>query len=290
MLLSLATDQHIDRLKMEAALRSRDLKLPHSAAQKLQKIMMDDQIQPNEFSKQFEQILASTKTLNWKIYLYLNDIKGRFVDQINQVSWSQVFVFVSIFSLLYFLYKKFKLRKQVTVFYEISYNVLERILALLGYFVPIVVVYQSYLVHLLRRYPTLHIIYPNFMQAAVKLYTEKSMLISYGYFFGLMLFCISLKYPRSRFVRFHTIRGLFFFSFQGIPDLIYTSFQTADVINNAQRESTLLFLLAFYASLIIPCLYQALTHTYPKNSFIREAIEVQLGRDNNEDFKWWDRN
>ena len=289
MLLNLDTDQDIDFLKWEATLQTKDQTFTHSAAQKLKEILLDDQIQPKEFIDEFNKILASTDNLNWKTLAFFIDIKDRFVDRMLQVSWLQISLILFIVSFFFFLNKKFKLKKLVKILYSLSGNITERFAALVGYFVPLVVVYANYLITLLPSYPYLNLILPNFMRAAVYIYVQKPLYINFGYFFAIVFLCIQYKLPRSRFIRFHMVRGIMLLAFQGIPEMIFQLLQFSDFISNTQRINTALFLFVINLFWILPCLVQAITHTYPKSSFIRDAIEIQLGRDNNEDFKWWDR-
>ena len=183
MLLSLDPDQDINFLKWEAALKTKDQQFPHAAAQKLKEILLDDQIQPEEFFKQFNTILASTESLGWKTFVSINNIKGRFVDQITTIAWPQVFLILSLFAFLIFLTQKFTLRTPTKKLYRIIGNLFERIVALFGYFVPLVVIYSSYVITLLPSYPYLNLIVPKFMQTAINIYMQYPMYINFGYFF-----------------------------------------------------------------------------------------------------------
>jgi hypothetical protein len=289
MLLSLDPDQDINFLKWEAALQTKDQKFPHASAQKLKEILLDDQIQPQEFIAQFNKVIASTESLGWKTFVSLTDIKDRFFDQVSTVSWAQIFIIVSIFICLFALNKKFNLKTPTKKVSRITSNILERMVALFGYFVPLVVIYSSYVITLLPSYPYLNLIVPNFMRTAIKIYMQYPMYINFGYFFGIVFLCLQFKLPRPRFIRFHMIRGIMLLAFQGVPDLIFQLLQSSDSITPHQRVTTALCLFVINLFWILPCLYQAITHTYPRSSFIRDAIEIHVGRDDNEDFKWWDR-
>lgn len=289
MLLSLDPDQDINFLKWEAALQTRDQKFPHAAAQKLKEILLDDQIQPEEFIRQFNKILASTESLSWKTFVSINNLKDRFVDQITAISWPQIFIFLSIFAIFFFFNRKLNLKTPTKRLSSIFGNIIERIVALFGYFVPLVVIYSSYVITLLPSYPYLNLIVPNFMQAAINIYMQYPMYINFGYFFGIVFLCLQFKLPRPRFIRFHMVRGIMLLAFQGVPDLIFQLLQSSDSITPNQRITTALCLFVINLFWILPCLFQALTHTYPRSSFIRDAIEIHVGRDNDEDFKWWDR-
>jgi hypothetical protein len=289
MLLSLEPDQDINFLKWEAALQTRDQKFPHAAAQKLKEILLDDKIQPEEFIAQFNKILGSTESLSWKTYIILNSIKDRFIDKITSVSWSQILIVLILFSLFFFLNKKFKLKKHTKKVSAIISNILERFLALCGYFVPMLVLYSSYMTLLLPTYPYLNLVLPNFMRTAMGLYLRYPMLINFGYFFAIVFLSIQYRLPKPRFIRFHLVRGIMLLAFQGIPDLIFSLLQSSDSINPQQRLTTALCLFAINLFWTLPGMFQAIMHTYPPSSFIRDAVEIHLGRDKEEGFKWWDR-
>lgn len=289
MLLSLEPNQDIKFLKWEAALQTRDQKFPHAAAQKLKEILMDDQIKPEEFITKFNKILATTESLSWKMYLSINDIKDTFFDQILRVSWFQIFLILFIFSFLLFIKKRFKLKTPRKKIIFITSNILERCGALLAYFMPILILYASYLPTLLPSYHFFSLIIPNFFRTPMSFYMQHPNVVSFGYFFLIITIAIQLKLPRNRFVRFHLIRGLMLMSCQSIPGILYSI--TEDYAGLTPHQNLKMALGVFSINLfwILPCLYQAITHTYPKSSFMREAVEVQLGRDDDEDFKWWDR-
>lgn len=289
MLLSLDPDQDINFLKWEAALQTRDQKFPHGSAQKLKEILLDDQIKTEEFITQFNKILASTESLSWKSFVYLNNLKNRFIDQLGSISWVQILSILFIFTFFYIINKKFRLNTPTKKIATIISNILERITALFGYFVPLVVIYSSYVLTLLPTYPYLNLIVPNFMRTAISLYMRYPIYINFGYFFGIVFLCLQFKLPRPRFVRFHMVRGIMLLAFQGVPDLIFQLLQSSQAITPNQRVTTALCLFVINLFWILPCLYQAITHTYPRSSFIRDAIEIHVGRDNDENFKWWDR-
>jgi hypothetical protein len=289
MLLSLEPDQDINFLKWEAALQTRDQKFPHAAAQKLKEILLDDKIQPEEFKAQFNKILASTESFSWKTFVSLSDIKDRFFDEIARVSWFQILILLIVFSLFFFFNKKNKLKTPTKKLLNIINNIGERFFALCAYFVPLVVIYATYVRALLGSYPYLHLVFPNFMRIAVNIYVKHPMYYNFGYFFAIVFLCLRFKLPKPRFIRFHMVRGIMLIAFQGIPELIFKLFQFSGSLTLNQRISTTLCLFVIQLFWILPCLYQAISYTYPRSSFIRDAVEINVGRDNNEDFKWWDR-
>jgi hypothetical protein len=161
--------------------------------------------------------------------------------------------------------------------------------ALAAYVVPLISIYTAYLPGLLSTFPYLHIILPDSMQDAMDFYIKHPRLFNYGYFFSTLYAVTVFRIPKPRFIRFHLLRGLMLLAFQGIPDSCFRAFQSADTLTQAQVVNTTLSLFAINLSWLLPCIYQSITYTYPRSSFIREAVEINIGRDKDEGFKWWDR-
>ncbi len=292
MFLSLETDSNIAPFKMEAIELSLGRKLPHAAGQKLEEILKDDTIQAEEFIAEFQKILASSETLSWKTIVYLSNLKARFMDQIVGISPFQIGFILLLFIGIFFFYKKYISQNKKRTKYVLALvdNGLERFYAFLAYFFPILQLYAAYLVRLCSYYPLLNILYPDFMGIAVYFYTRNPILISWTYFFVVYFITLRFRIPRSRFVRFHIIRGLVIMNFQSIPDLVLSIFIGPTYsLPYHQQMNVLMFLVVVNLYFILPSLLQAISHTYPKNAFLREAAEVIVGRDDEPGFKWWDR-
>src|SRR6476646_4036117 len=189
MFLSLETDSNIASYKMEAIKLSLGRRLPHTAAQKLQEILKDDNIPGEEFIAEFNKIVASSETLRWKTIVYLSNLKARFMDQIVKISPFQVGFILLLFIVLFFFYKKYvsKSKKRKKYVFGLIENVLERFYAFLAYFLPILFVYNSYLGPLCTTYPLLTLVYPNLLGIAVYFYAKNAVLISWVYFFVVFL-------------------------------------------------------------------------------------------------------
>jgi hypothetical protein len=289
MLLSIQLDQDIDYLKFQAELQTKEHNLPHAAAQKLKEILSDDQIKPEEFINEFNKILTSTENIGWKSFIFLSNVREKFFDQMTKIPWLQFFIILVIFSVLFVLSKNLKLKRPSQKITGIIANILERWVALFGYFVPLVVIYAQYVKFLLPSYPYLHLIVPEFMDIAMNIYLRYPNLINFGYFFGVVFLCLKFKLPKPRFIRFHLIRGIMLLACQGIPDQLVSLLIKSGDYSTQQHVTTILCLFVINLFWILPCLYQAISHTYPRSGFIRDAVEIHLGRDTDEGFKWWDR-
>lgn len=279
----------IDFLKLQASLMTKNMQFSHEKAEKLKEILLNDQLSTADFITEFNTLIKTSNIQSWKIIILLNNLKDKFTDKIVLISWTKIGVISITILFIYFIIKKFKLEKKTRKFYALIINLLERFGALSAYFVPLVSIYTAYIPSLLSSYPYLQFIIPNFMQTAMDFYMRYPWTLNYGYFFITMYAVTLFKVPKPRFIRFHLVRGLMLLAFQGIPDSFFKVFQSADSLTQDQIVSTSLCLFAINLSWILPCLYQAITYTYPRSSFIRDAIEINVGRDKDEGFKWWNR-
>ena len=279
----------IDILKLKATLLSKNMQFSHEKAAKLKEILLNDQLSTLDFINEFNDLIQSSQPKGWKMILLLNRLKDKLTEKIAIVSWTKIGFILLIIIIIFFIIKKFKLEKRVKKLYALAFNILERFGALSAYFVPLVSIYTSYIPGLLSSYPYLHFIIPKFMQASMDFYMKNPWTLNYGYFFITMYAVTLFKIPKPRFIRFHLVRGLMLLAFQGIPDSLFKVFQSADSLTQDQVVSTTLCLFAINLSWVLPCLYQAITYTYPRSSFIRDAIEINVGRDKDEGFKWWNR-
>lgn len=279
----------IDILKLKATLMTRNMQFSHEKAEKLKEILLNDQLSTSDFINEFNVLIQSSQPKGWKMILLLNHLKDRLTEKIAIVSWTKIGFILLLIIFIFFIIKKFKLEKRVKKLYALGFNLLERFGALSAYFVPLVSIYTAYVPGLLSSYPYLQFLIPKFMQTAMDFYMKYPWTLNYGYFFITMYAVTLFKIPKPRFIRFHLVRGLMLLAFQGIPDSFFKVFQSADSLTQDQIVSTTLCLFAINLSWILPCIYQAITYTYPRSSFIRDAIEINVGRDKDEGFKWWNR-
>lgn len=283
----------LESLQLKASLLIRDMQFSHEKAEKLKELIFSDTISPSDFVKEFNAIIETSRPQHWKIILFLNNLKERYNYQLELISWKPVILFSLAGILLLFLVKKYKLtkviKKLIRKFYNFSFNLIERICALCAYFVPLVSIYAAYVPRLLGSYPYLNFVFPEFLRDSVDFYIRYPWVFNYIYFFGMMYGVMLFKKPKPRFIRFHLVRGLMLFAFQGIPDACVKAFQSSESLTQDQIVSTNLCLFAINLSWILPCIYQAITYTYPRSSFIRDAVEINVGRDKDDGFKWWNR-
>jgi hypothetical protein len=290
MFLSLEKNDNLNLLKYEASVLGQ--KLSDQAVEKLNQLLQNETIQAGDFITEFNKIVASTETSTSKNIGFLGSIKKQLGDSLIQFSWLQISLFIVLFFISFYIYKKLKLKKRFKKYRKLTANVIERFFALLGYYVPVSFLYLSYVDSLVSFYPYLLWIYPSFLRKTVYFYKTHPQFLyifNYAYFFGMLLICIGYKIPKPRFIRFHFLRGLMLLAFQSVPTILLNLTQTSVILTVNQMISLNMFVFVLNLWWILPSLFQSITHTYPKNKFIREAVEVHLGRDRNDDFKWWDR-
>lgn len=289
MFFHLATNQDLESLKWVYSIKASNTKLPHNAALKIKELLLNDQLSTKEFIEKYNKIIQSTQSLPWKSYLYLDKIKNKFLDQASQLSWLQIFSGLVIFGVGFFLYKNFieKKPKRKKALYSLVTTLSVRFFSLLAYLPPLIQVYRNYLLFLLPQYPSLFLIFPGFMRFAVDIYTNNTLLFSYIYIFGSVFFLARLG---PRFYSFNVVFGLMLFILQGVPDSIVAILFKGVELSAEKQVSIHLVLFCIYMSWILPGMYRALTGTYPKNEFLRDAIEIHVGRPyDDEGFKWWNR-
>nr|YP_002327553.1 conserved hypothetical chloroplast protein [Vaucheria litorea]ACF70970.1 conserved hypothetical chloroplast protein [Vaucheria litorea] len=292
-MIQLDINNDLESLQLKASLIIRDMQFSHENAQKLKELILAENMDTVDFIREFNAIVRTSKSHHWKIAILLNNLKERYIHELELISWTPIILICLGLILLLFLIKKFKLKKvikkSIRKFFKISLNLIERIGALFAYFVPLVSIYAAYVPRLIGSYPYLNFIFPEFLRDSVDFYIRYPWVFNYIYFFGMMYGVMLFKKPKPRFIRFHLVRGLMLFAFQGIPDACVKAFQSSESLTQDQIVSTNLCLFAINLSWILPCIYQAITHTYPRSSFIRDAVEINVGRDKDDGFKWWNR-
>jgi hypothetical protein len=127
------------------------------------------------------------------------------------------------------------------------------------------------------------------MKAAVETYSSNTILFSYIYIFGTIY---ASKWIPYRFIAFNLLLGLMIFIMQGIPDSLVQLIFRGVELSSEKQASIYLVLSCIYLSWILPGMYRALSGTYPKNDFLRDTIEIHIGRPPegyDEGFKWWNK-
>jgi hypothetical protein len=287
----------LDLLKFKGLLVIKDVGMPSEIKLKIRDLLLNDNLTRSEYLIQYHNLTQAYYYRNWKLRLFLKKFKYVFFEVVVAFPWVKISMGVASFFLIVFVLNKInfkklfkrKLNKRVKKVFAIIFNIIERFCALWAYFVPLLNIYTAYVPGLLATFPYLHFLLPDAMQDAMDFYVRRPWVINYIYFFTTMYGVTLFKLPKPRFIRFHLLRGLMLLALQGIPDAVFKTFQSAETLTQSQVVTTTLSLFAINLSWLLPCIYQAITYTYPRSSFIRDAVEINLGRDKDEGFKWWDR-
>jgi len=294
--LSLDTNSTLEYIKytLEKSIENKTLQLPYEATKRIQELLIDDNITKEKFLMELRPILARTDNFDWKMQVFFKNLADKVFDSFNSLSFVQLSIYIFFGFFFLFLYKKFnknpkfkKLKKKVNSFFK---SALVRFGALMGYFVPYISLCGQYIPSLSSAYPFVRIfVIPPLDEVIEGFYS-----LPYStsvYFFGTIYICLKLQIPRNRFVRFHFAKGLMLISLQSVPLIGYEIITSQQFRNYDHMEVLQNFLFVFLLNLfwLLPGLWEALTFSYPKNYLLREAVEVNLGRDNFGDFKWWDR-
>jgi hypothetical protein len=142
----------------------------------------------------------------------------------------------------------------------------------------------------IREFPPLQLIFtPLVMELAEIL--DQSDDYTMIYFFVFYIICIRNHLPKPRFIRFHLMYCMILDQFVQVFSAAYIPYMNYLEKNGLDNEmfSVGFFVVLFSLSFVIPAVFLALTGRYIPNTFMRETIELHLGRDNDPDFKWWDR-
>ena len=281
----------IEYMKWLAQFKTQNLRLPGYAVRQLKEILEDPTITPYEFEQQLRGILNSQNALSWKVQLFVYDLPHKIMNNLHRLAWLEISIFLGLILCLYILDRRFQIKKPLKFVKDFNLAIIKRTCGVFGYYVPLLELYKTYMPFLITESPHYRVFLPDFIKVSIDYYEK----ISYGqiiYFFLVVYFCTEFRIPKPRSIRFHFMRGLMLATFQNITSQIffnvYASYLKSNLVNFHQLATLALMFFILHMSWLVPSMYQALTATYPRSEFIREAVEVLLGRDNDPDFKWWD--
>ncbi len=198
-------------------------------------------------------------------------------------------VFLFTFFFYFFIKLRYNFPKILRSISQICKTIFERILAALPYLKPIMEITSIYGGSLLAISNVVQNNMPYFVVDLIDFYdmnmTDE---LNIGYFLTLNILVTRLRFPKSRFIRFHWLRSLFISLILNVPHEWYdweiklTRISLTDT--DLEFWGIIIWVLAFIIS--FTAFLEALFGKYPKLWVVREAVEVALGRDG-EDFVWW---
>ncbi|CAM9096816.1 unnamed protein product [Choristocarpus tenellus] len=208
-------------------------------------------------------------------------------DLFNLLSWKNISIIVICFILVSVLEKLFKIKRPKKVFDKINSIVFQRVTSLFFFFINWLQLTSDLVPAIEFKYPYFaRLFLPDIMNHLLDIFQELPymtviyIVIGYGV-------CIRSRVPKDRLIRFNLMFSILLLTFQNIFHEIYSAlYLEQNIISRMSEPALNMFLL--YMIIFIPYFFRVLTGRYPSNAFIREAIEVHLGRDG-PDFIWWDR-
>jgi hypothetical protein len=267
------------RLFAEYNLQRDRFKLPPKALNELRQLLdRDDITNVKEYKAILNQILESQYSWHWQLSSFLS------------TNGLEILIIILLWIIFIFLYIKFNLKKPLYELYKANINLLISIIAAFGYFFVYIEACAAYSPVVLAKFPYTRIIFPLFATNLAEIYNQYKYMNLYYFFFVYFIFTMN-KFPKNRFIRFHWMYGLIIdqihhtWLFTYYPLMLWFERHSwEDAMRSFGLGSLLVFLMYF-----VPPLVQALKGKYIEDPFIREAVEMHLGRDNDPDFKWWDR-
>nr|YP_011006636.1 hypothetical protein V2488_pgp040 [Halosiphon tomentosus]WAM63781.1 hypothetical protein [Halosiphon tomentosus] len=209
-------------------------------------------------------------------------------DTLFGMYWTEIWIFTTLLILGFVLDQKFNVKKPRKWFLEFNGLICQRVFSVLAYYVPYLDVVNTYIPLIAQTHPFLvRLFLPNFVADSVDL-VQKVPFLSFLYLMAGYGLLVRYKIPEDRLVRFNIMFGVIIISFQGILHEVFLSLTKIFVLSPDDISEAALFAFIFWILIFIPCFVRALSGQYDSNSFMREAIEVHLGRDG-PDFIWWDR-
>ncbi len=218
----------------------------------------------------------------------IDETKHSLTTLLFDIYWFELFLFALFLLLGFILEQKFKIDKPRKWFLAFNGVIFQRVLSVLAYYVPYIDILNTHVPLIADTHPFLiRIFLPNFIVASMS-FIQKIPYLSFFYlFFGYGIF-IRYKIPEDRLVRFNIMYGILILSFQGVFHELFLNFTDLFADDPIEKSEAALLMFLSWIVVLIPCFFRALSGKYEGNAFMREAIEVHLGRDG-PDFIWWDR-
>ena len=204
------------------------------------------------------------------------------------VYWLEIWLLFLFLSLGFILDQKFNFKKPRKWFLKFNGLIFQRALSMLAYYVPYLDVVNTHIPLIAETHPFLvRLFLPNYIADSID-FVQKIPFLPFIYLMFGYGILVRYKIPEDRFIRFNIMYGVIIISFQGILHELFINFTNAFIENPADKSEAALLAFLGWILIFIPCFLRALFGKYESNTFMREAIEVHLGRDG-PDFVWWDR-
>ncbi|CAM9357136.1 unnamed protein product [Ectocarpus fasciculatus] len=200
----------------------------------------------------------------------------------------EISILIGFIFIAFILEQKFQFDKPKKWFVAFNALLFQRGFSALAYYVPYLDMISLHIPLLKDENPlVLRVFLPDFVADSIDLVQQIPFLtfvyISLGY--GLF---IRYKIPKDRFIRYNVMYSIMLISLQGIINDMFITFIETIILDSHIRSTITLVSFFLWLALYIPCFVRSFAGKYDENKFIREAVEVHLGRDG-PDFIWWDK-
>lgn len=207
-----------------------------------------------------------------------------------EVYWLEIILLLSFFIIGFILDQKFGIQKPRKWFLACNALIKQRFLSALSFYVPYLDILNTLIPQIQVKHPFfVRLLMPNFIVDSMA-FIQQIPFLSFVYLAIVYGCFVRYRRPKDRFIRFNVMYSVLIMSFIGIfQELYYNALDTIlkeDL--TAQAEVSLVLYVLWVVIVFYPCFSDAITGKYTSNYFMRENIELHLGRDD-EDFIWWDR-
>nr|YP_009327006.1 hypothetical protein [Pleurocladia lacustris]ANS57562.1 hypothetical protein [Pleurocladia lacustris]ANS57706.1 hypothetical protein [Pleurocladia lacustris] len=202
--------------------------------------------------------------------------------------WLEIVILILFVLLAFVLEQKWNFNKPRKWFLSFNALLFQRSFSAAAYFIPYLDMINLHIPLLKDDHPLiLRLFMPNFIADSID-FIQQIPFLTFIYLLFAYGFFIRSKIPGDRLIRYNIMYSIMLVSLQGIINEMFIAFTDSFIYDDYLRAQITLMAFFWWLSLYIPCFVRALLGKYDKNKFIREAVEVHLGRDG-PDFIWWDR-
>nr|WRW10643.1 hypothetical protein ASMI072 [Ascoseira mirabilis] len=202
--------------------------------------------------------------------------------------WMEISLLLVLVIGTFLLDQKFQIDLPKKLFLAINHIILQRFLSLLAFYIPFLEMVNTHmpLIGVAHPYMT-RLFLPHFITDSIEL-LQRVPFLSFTYLIvGYGIF-IRYKIPKDRLTRFNFMYSIILMSFLGTTGELFDALTDRLMSDPINKSELALLVFILWLSIFIPCFFRAFFGRYESNAFMREAIEIHLGRDG-PDFIWWDR-